>query len=759
MPLVLLLALLAAPAMAQSPLLGALGQDSTDAAEPSGEEDPLLEIERQLEEARQRRERLEQPPAEGEAVGAATSAAAIQTTERLIRLLEQRRDARIRSNDLEAGREAIEAGLARDPSELFGEPPPFPVPILDGVLLAWGRAVELEQRQASVLEDRRGNLALAREAEADLQKERRRLRDGLKGEDDPVQRASQEAALRRVVDDLAIAAQQLALTQQRVENAQTEHQIKQIATRQARAARSWVEANLAPRESDLVDAIERIDRERLELGREIELARARVASAEGSLRSVEQRSGRLDSGDERAQARLSAELSTRKRQLAHRQHRVLLLSQRIERFERLRTAWQQRYAVLGNRIELAEIPDWLESTEQTLEQLTRNRRIEEAELASLQRDLAELLRVLGDEDAGSPATRRIRGLELDDLETLIKAYERDLAMLGDAIQLEQRLRAELQSRLAERDIGERVRGVAESVKGFWSFEITASEDSPITPGKILIALFIFAAGYGLARGLMGPLSRRLFPRMGFDAGASNALASLTFYALIASAFLIALRVVNIPLTAFAVVGGALALGIGFGSQAIVSNFISGLLLLAERPIRMGDLIEVGGVIGTVESIGLRSTRIRTADNFHIIVPNASFLESNVVNWTHEDPLIRMRIGVGVAYGSDTRAVERLLLQAAEEHSRVRASPAPLAYFLDFADSALAFELRFWILYDERTDRPRIQSEIRYRIDELFREHGIVIAFPQIDVHLDRDEPDAETTAPESAPGSDPARPA
>ena len=160
------------------------------------------------------------------------------------------------------------------------------------------------------------------------------------------------------------------------------------------------------------------------------------------------------------------------------------------------------------------------------------------------------------------------------------------------------------------------------------------------------------------------------------------------------------------------------------------------MLLAERPIRTGDLVDIGGVVGTVESIGLRSTRIRTPDNFHIIVPNASFLESNVVNWTHEDPMLRLRVKIGVAYGSPTRKVEELLIQAAAEHPRCRNSPTPTAIFSDFGDSALLFEVRFWIRYDEQTDRAGIQSDVRYRIDELFAEAGIIIAFPQLDVHVD-----------------------
>ena len=121
------------------------------------------------------------------------------------------------------------------------------------------------------------------------------------------------------------------------------------------------------------------------------------------------------------------------------------------------------------------------------------------------------------------------------------------------------------------------------------------------------------------------------------------------------------------------------------------------------------------------------------------MPNASFLEGNVVNWTHEDPNLRMNVAVGVAYGSPTREVERLLLQAAEEHPLTLHTPAPVAYFQDFGNSALLFDIRFWIRYSQGADRLAIRSEIRHRIDELFREHEIVIAFPQLDVHLDAPE--------------------
>jgi small-conductance mechanosensitive channel len=205
-------------------------------------------------------------------------------------------------------------------------------------------------------------------------------------------------------------------------------------------------------------------------------------------------------------------------------------------------------------------------------------------------------------------------------------------------------------------------------------------------------------------------------------------------------FLVALRSVSIPLTAFTVLGGALAIGVGFGSQNIVNNFISGLILLAERPIKVGDMIEVEGQRGHVEWIGARSTRVRTFDNIHIVVPNSVFLERSVVNWTLADDDVRTKVDVGVAYGSDVAATKRVLLQAVTEHEKVLASPSPAVFFMAFGDSALEFRTHFWIRSRDMGERLAIESDVRTTIDRLCRENGITIAFPQRDVHLDAAHP-------------------
>ncbi|TXS92864.1 mechanosensitive ion channel [Parahaliea maris] len=200
--------------------------------------------------------------------------------------------------------------------------------------------------------------------------------------------------------------------------------------------------------------------------------------------------------------------------------------------------------------------------------------------------------------------------------------------------------------------------------------------------------------------------------------------------------LVTLDLLGVPLTAFAFVSGAVAIGIGFGAQNIINNFISGWILMWERPIKIGDFLEIDDVRGTVEAINTRSTRIRRVDGVHLLIPNSQLLENTVTNWTLVDSLVRTAVRVGVAYGSDVRLTERLIRQAAEDHPDVLKEPEAMVIFDDFGDSALVFELNVWIHSSTERGLRVIRSDLRFRIDALFREHDVVISFPQQDVHLD-----------------------
>lgn len=274
----------------------------------------------------------------------------------------------------------------------------------------------------------------------------------------------------------------------------------------------------------------------------------------------------------------------------------------------------------------------------------------------------------------------------------------------------------------------------------WNLELVTIEDRAVTVGSVVIFLVLLSFGTWAAKIASKVIARIIRRRFKFNEGVAAAVQTIVFYVLFLTIALLALRIVNVPITVFAVLGGALAIGLGFGSQNIVNNFISGLILLVERPIRVGDLVQVGGLHAVIRSIGARSTRVVTGDNIEIVVPNSSFLAQNVTNLTLTSDELRGNMQVGVAYGSPVREVERLLLKAADEHASVLKEPGPTVLFTEFGDNSLVFTLYFWVRIRRMFERRRVESDLRFRTDELFREAGIVIAFPQRDVHIDAGTP-------------------
>jgi small-conductance mechanosensitive channel len=274
----------------------------------------------------------------------------------------------------------------------------------------------------------------------------------------------------------------------------------------------------------------------------------------------------------------------------------------------------------------------------------------------------------------------------------------------------------------------------------WNSKVLVIDNYPITVGKLVIALIVLVIGLLLTKFLLRAFARRLLAKTPLKRGTASAIEKMFIYFAYLLVVLFALRMLNIPLAAFAFFGGAIAIGVGFGAQNIINNFISGFIIMTEQPITIGDLVEIEGVLGQVEEIGARCTRIRTGENIDILVPNSTFLEKNITNWTLSDTKIRTKVVAGVVYGSPVKKAEELLLKAAEETDNVLKHPNPFVIFADFGDNALMFEVYFWISVNRIIERRLIESSVRFRIDELFREAGIVIAFPQRDVHLDTQRP-------------------
>ena len=273
------------------------------------------------------------------------------------------------------------------------------------------------------------------------------------------------------------------------------------------------------------------------------------------------------------------------------------------------------------------------------------------------------------------------------------------------------------------------------VKNFLSKDLFTLFDITFTSGDLIAIPLIYVVGIWLFKKLAHIATYRL--RSSGASADTIHLFKRLFY-IIAGAILIVttLDVMNVPLTAFAFLSGAVAIGVGFGAQNIINNFISGWILMWERPIRIGDFLEVDGARGTVETINTRSTRIRRVDGVHMLIPNSKLLENTVVNWTLIDNLTRTSVRVGVAYGSDCKLTARLIEQATRQQEDILTEPKPVVIFDDFGDNALMFESFFWVNATKERDLRVIRSQVRFTIDELFAEHDIVIAFPQRDVHLD-----------------------
>ena len=270
----------------------------------------------------------------------------------------------------------------------------------------------------------------------------------------------------------------------------------------------------------------------------------------------------------------------------------------------------------------------------------------------------------------------------------------------------------------------------------WNMELFSSSGSPVRLSQIVVALAFLVVGIVVGRRFAVMIGRRLERSGRFNRSTAYLLQRLTFYLLVVIITLVALPIAGIPVTIFTVMGGAVAIGVGFGAQNLINNLISGIIIMIEQPIRVGDIVEVQGGQGRVEEISNRCVRVRRSDGIDVLIPNSFFLEQPVVNWTHSDSDIRGEVAVGVAYGSPTEQVRDLIMQAADEHKDVRKDPEPIVLFEEFGDNSLNFRLLFWTPVSRPMDLRRLRSDLHYRIDALFRQDNITIAFPQRDVHLD-----------------------
>ncbi|HXK25302.1 MAG TPA: mechanosensitive ion channel domain-containing protein, partial [Myxococcota bacterium] len=414
-----------------------------------------------------------------------------------------------------------------------------------------------------------------------------------------------------------------------------------------------------------------------------------------------------------------------------------------------RAIWDYRYQ-LANEKDGAKLRETYDRVDAMLALMAPWRQFAQREVALARTNVRELeARVTDAVSADERSTAR----------ALLAAYRDRVAIYDRALRAIERQQGSLERWKDEFHEGRHVRpalayasdayyGARNIVRNVWDFELFSAEDTvevdgrkitttrSVTVGKSVGAVVVLALGYLVTSWLVRRLERQLVTRFKADPNVARIARRWLQVMLVGVLFVLALDLVKIPLTVFAFLGGALAIAFGFGAQNLLKNLMSGIMLLVERPLKIGDIVQIGETLGTVTNISIRSSTIRTADGIETLVPNSALVEHNVTNWTHSSSEVRRTVKVGVAYGSDTRKVSDTLLAQAERHGQVLKSPSPRVIFEDFADNALAFSLEYWIDYGKGADGRQIASDLRFMIEKALGEAGIAVPYPQRDVHLD-----------------------
>jgi potassium-dependent mechanosensitive channel len=636
----------------------------------------------------------------------------------------------------------------------FSEPPPYSVLLADDLrdsIQSLNARIKAAEVTRDVVEKFLDEAQAAVKASDEVL---RRLGEQSEGVKDPevTIRLAWQRQLEQIRVRVAAATAASFETRRRMTLAELAEARQRLAFAQRRLA--LVVQNIRFSQADLDKALADLGAEQQRLEEEIQVAEAGLDARQKALVQAREAVRKANEAQAGASApdptvrRLHEELDLRDLECQTGVQMVSVLRQLLDGLGTERQMWQTRFAV-ADSLDLSEI-------QQANQKLTRlSELIKVAKPYYLQQlqltanFIAEEQKRLLGQDGGlvDPALARQR----------IQSYEQREMICRRALQgLERRARTvdrwqeTIEFSRKSLSLWGRVRDLftetSTFLKKLWNFEVFVAEDTitvdgqPITGrrgvtlGKIALAVFILAVGYWISNLLAGMLERVARQRLKVEPNQANLIRRWVRVVLVICLLVFSLVSVKIPLTIFAFAGGALAIGVGFGTQNLLKNFISGIVILFERPFRVGDVLAVGGHTGLVTSIGIRSSVIQLWDSTETLIPNSALLENNLTNWTYSNGNVRFSVTVGVAYGSDTRRVSTLLAEIADRHGLVEKDPKPQVLFMDFCDSALTFELRYWVNVLKH-NAAQIASDLRHMINGTFTAEGIVIAFPQRDVNL------------------------
>ncbi|MET0514143.1 MAG: mechanosensitive ion channel domain-containing protein [Nitrospiraceae bacterium] len=537
-----------------------------------------------------------------------------------------------------------------------------------------------------------------------------------------------ETSQKQLHDEMAEVRQRIALVERQERAAQQEVQFTDQDYER-------IKKRLDGDHQAVEDEIERALLEQPLRRRDIEKAEALLAAAQTSARTK----GTRTKQSRGSLTKLTESVDLKRLQSDNLNLHIDLLRHLLDDIEQEQRIWELRFAAARQRLAPSEEREAQKKLVSTLQQIKGRREYGFQQLAMTAAEISEL------EDRVAQATSSFQGAHLGEM---LRAFRHREGLYRRIVQRDDGLlrliayrQDEFERLNHERPWSARLQdwgmSAMTTLRRAWNIELFAAEDTievdgqsitgrrSVTIGKVMKALAILLVGYWISRALARLAQRVAVTRFQMDPDVANIVRQWTLAFLFTILLIITLISVKIPLAAFAFLGGALAIGVGFGTQNLLKNLISGMLLLIEQPLRVGDEIEVDGIRGMVTTIGLRSSTIRERNGVETLIPNSHLLERNLTNWTYSSYRKRYALRVAVAAGTATRQVRDLLIEVAGQHGKVLKDPGPSILLEEFADSTLVFSLQYWIEIGPAVEPATIASDLRFMIERTFAEAGIV----------------------------------
>ncbi len=624
-----------------------------------------------------------------------------------------------------------------------------------------------EKARASLIDDRliaaKAALEKAQGAREECEIKRRQAQEAFE-----TGKSASEAAQLTTAAKLAALASNLAtetatLRKREVTREQLAQEVQRLAVRHCENQVARVSPLVAFSKADFDEQVADIKKKEDSANKSLAKAQDKVHSVNLQLQGIQQQL-EMESGD---RTLLTEKLEAQRRAREKLSDEIDSLTQRLQRLAQLRVAWHRRFQMASNQRaaaenasaemrDWAELKSWQKETQTVLNELALDLRAEISRMRELRSKITSLTKRSEGLTEDTQGLLPWVGMQRSQVEATLKLHETNLGNIETSRRVHEKLLEEIGDNVLTLTPKNLALSAWHQASLVWNFQVASINDKSITVRKIVTGLALFVTGWITSRFLSGMFANRLLKRFRLSKDGTAAIRTLVFYLLLAIVGLAALRTVNVPLTAFTILGGALAIGVGFGSQALINNFIGGLIMLAERPVRLGERIAFGKYDGVVEDVGFRCTKLRTSTDHLVTIPNSTLVNESIENVARRRT-IRRQMNVTITYDTPREkvaaAVQAIRDILEEKEIRERIHPIvgfeefpPRVYFNDYNAESLNIQVTYWYAPVEWWDYMEHCERVNYRIMEEFERLGVQFAFPSRTVYVVNKEENGSATS-------------